>query len=432
MKNRHVRILSIVLILALTIGMGNAFAVSEFSDEEIILRIPPVQPEISLFAIYEKSKDYAYTEMEFSALPLFNLTGKGVKVGVIDSGISFHNDLAGKIVESKSFATDISTEDAASGNGHGTSVAAIIAGQGKVGVGAAGIAPDAEIVNVRILEPDGTANMSVLVDAVDYCVQAGCDVINMSLGTEQEIQYDYTYYTVLVNLHAAIERAVSAGCIVIAAAGNQGKINMETDFVSYPAGFDNVIGVGATAEGKIHFSSSQKNSSVFVSAPGKNIYTATALSQTGYGYVSGTSFAAPIVSGIAALIKEANPNATHEDVRKILKATSVDLGATGYDYKFGNGLINGKNLAKYLRNSDIYAYFNEKGQAVCANLGAEKNISGYTAVYSGERNTSITETPFSLKYMEDKAIDLPSGGTVKQFFWEQNALTPICTHLVRQ
>lgn len=413
--------------------MGNAFAVPLNPDDDIIVGITPVVPRISLFATGSYSKDWAYTETEFSALPLFNLTGKGVRVGIIDSGISPHRDIPqSKIIAEKSFVDgeESITEDFAN---HGTSVAALIVGHGEIGQGAKGIAPGSEIVNVRILGSDGTADMSTLSLAVDYCTELGCDVINMSLGTQAPLSHDYTYYSALVNLYNSIQRAVDAGCIVVAAAGNKGSSGLEEDFVSYPAGFDNVIGVSGTQKGFSHNGSAQKNKSVFISAPGKQIFTAGNGSESSYYYVSGTSFASPIVAGFAALIKEAYPDATLNDVKAILKATATDLGDTGYDFKYGHGFINGKNLAKHLRNSDFYAYFNEKGQAVCANLGEEKKISAYTAVYSGARNTSVIETPFSLKYMEEKAIDLPENSNIKQFFWYQGvALNPVCSHLVRQ
>ena len=419
-------------MLCLVFGTGNAFAASENTDG-LVVKIEPAVPFVSLFMAQPVSPDWAYTETEFEALPLFNLTGKGVRVGIIDSGISPHNDIPKEnIVAEKSFIEgeeDI-TEDHTN---HGTSVAALIVGSNEAGVGAKGFAPEAEIVNARIINSDGLVELSEIANAIDYCVEQGCDVINMSFGTSNTGIEDYTTFPTLVDWHNAIQRAISAGCIVIAAAGNYADERDERDFLVYPAALPDVIAVGGTKEGYLHNENSQKNESVFVSAPGKYIFTATAISESSCHYVSGTSFAAPIVSGLAALIKEAYPDATQNQVKAILKAIAIDIGDAGYDYKFGNGYVNGKNLAKYLRNSDFYAYFNENGQAVCANLGDEKNISGYTAVYSGGRNTSVTETPFLLAGMQKKTIDLPESGTVKQFFWYQGvALNPVCSHLVRQ
>ena len=418
------------IIFILLSAVNPCYAESSTLSGDVKIEFEPGIPAFSLMSEVAITKDWAYEQTEFSALPLFNLTGKGVRVGIIDSGVSPHQDIPSeKIVAQKSFATDNNDViDGVSSGGHGTSVAALIVGSGKIGEGAKGIAPDAELVNVRIINSDGSIPTSAVADAIDYCVEMECDVINMSFGTMNEIA-DYTKVSTIMKWNDSIQNAISKGCIVIAAAGNYGVAGSERDFVVYPAGLPNVIGVGATtAEGTIN-AFSQKNESVFVAAPGKRVYTAVNTSETSYAYVSGTSFAAPIVSGIAALIKEAYPDATQKDVRDILTKTVTDFGADGYDYSFGHGVINGKNLAKNLRNSDFYAYFDKDGKAFAANIGDDREVLSYIATYSGGRNTDVSDASFSLDSMTRKELEAPENVSIKRFFWLADNLFPLCAHL---
>jgi len=433
LKLSLIRIISLILILTFLSGMGNGFAVSaSMIYDDLIVKFSPLPTPVMLMsASNEVSYDWHYDGIEYPALPLFNLTGKGMRIGVIDSGISPHKDIPeSKIVARKSFADSEITEDVYTGIGHGTAVAAILIGQGEIGEGVRGIAPDAEIVNARIINENLTGSMRDAADAVVYCVEQGCDIINLSFGTQEPLEYDYTAYTVLMELYDAIAWAVENGCIVVAAAGNAGDAEAEEDFISYPAGFDNVICVGATAFSENSAWFTQKNASVDFCAPGEAFRVASKTSESSYAIGSGTSFSAPIVSGIAALIKEANPNATQTDVINILKATVKDVGTSGYDFGTGYGLVNGKNLAKKLRNSDFYAYLDKDGKAYAANIGEDRDVLSFAAEYSGGRNNSITDLSFFLESMKRKELDLPESNA-KMFFWADDSLTPLCGNLQR-
>lgn len=243
-------------------------------------------------------------------------TGKGVKVGIIDSGLSTATgDIARSRVEAgpnRNGSIGDSTTDV---EGHGTFVAGIIGAAKDNGVGIAGVAPECNFYIVKA--------MSEMVQAVYDCVEAGCQVINMSMGSPADKD----------GLYAAIKAANDAGVIVVASVGNEGDSN-KPDQYNYPAAYDSVIGVGCVDQNLNVSVFSNKNDSVFVVAPGEKVASLSLLP----GVVStmdGTSFSAPYVAGMAALLKQMNPNMNVEEFKEILIATSRDLGQE-WD---GNGLI---------------------------------------------------------------------------------------------
>ena len=172
--------------------------------------------------------------------------------------------------------------------------------------------------------------------AINKAIELDCDIINMSLGgyiSNEETIKEFK------NL---IDKAVSNGIIIVAAVGNGGTE------INYPAGFDNVIGVGAINENISVSSTSQFNETVFVTAPGENILS---LSNTNsVESDTGTSFATPQVTAIIALIKQLCPNYTINDIKSLLMETSDDLGVSGYDIYYGYGLINLENILADLSN----------------------------------------------------------------------------------
>ncbi len=243
-------------------------------------------------------------------------TGKGVKVGIIDCGLSTATgDIARSRVEAGPNYTGSIGDSATDIEGHGTFVAGIIGAAKDNRVGIAGVAPECSFYIVKAL-----SDMS---RAVLDCVKAGCQVINMSMGT--------TYSDGA--LKSAIEAAEAAGVIVVASVGNEG----DTRF-NYPAAYPSVIGVGGVDQNLNVCDFSNKNDSVFVVAPGEQVASLSLLP----GIVStmdGTSFSAPYVTGLAALLRQMNPAMTSAEFQEILAATSKDLGEAGYDTAAGNGLI---------------------------------------------------------------------------------------------
>lgn len=151
-------------------------------------------------------------------------------------------------------------------------------------------------------------------------------VINMSFGT-------YSAYDSIAN---SVAYAVSKGKVLVASAGNEGSTSNGGKYV-YPASYDGVISVAATDSSDGHPSFSQYNDKVDISAPGSSVYTTTR--NGSYGTASGTSFAAPIVAGAAALLMSIDDSLTASDVEILLKDTALDLGSPGKDNYFGYGRI---------------------------------------------------------------------------------------------
>lgn len=244
------------------------------------------------------------------------LTGKGTKVGVIDSGVSTHPDLI--VLGGQSFVdyTNSYTDD----NGHGTHVSGIISAENNE-IGVAGVAPDSDIFALKALDQDGSGYLSDIIEAIDWSITNQMDVINMSLGTK----------TASSALESAVNTAYQNGILVVAAAGN------ESTSVSYPAKYSSVIAVSATDENNKLAYFSNFGPEVEVSAPGTNIISTS--SQGDYENMSGTSMATPFVAGQLALLKELNPTDTAIQLREELHKNILDLGAAGKDELFGYGLM---------------------------------------------------------------------------------------------
>ncbi|MGC5054245.1 type VII secretion-associated serine protease mycosin [Micromonospora sp. DT48] len=263
-------------------------------------------------------------------------TGAGVRVAVIDSGTdSNHPQLTGRVT------TGFDVLHGAPGGdvdcvSHGTAVASIIAARRQDGVGFHGLAPDVTIVPIRVSERnanDGpgaggdTVTGARFAQAIRRAVDDGADVINMSV----------TLYRPDQDVEQAIRYAVEKDVVLVAAAGNQHQDGARPDPVPYPAAYDGVIGVGAIDQYGARIRQSQVGPYVDISAPGGAVVAATRL--IGHNTYDGTSFAAPMVSATAALIRAAEPNLSARAVTKRILATADP--ARGDAYRgYGNGVVN--------------------------------------------------------------------------------------------
>jgi subtilisin family serine protease len=266
-------------------------------------------------------------------------TGAGVLVAVIDSGVELtHPDLVQNLYVNAGEIPDNNIDDDGNGyvddvqgydfvendnrpndaNGHGTHVAGTVAAA-RNSFGATGIAPNAKILPVRVLDADGSGDTSDVAAGIRYAAALGADIINLSLGGG---------YSRAIEL--AIDYARSLGSLVIAASGNE-----SASIPSFPARFSasdsNVISVGAyTSSGSLaRFSNDVGNSnSIQVDAPGSGIFS-TYLGGS-YATLSGTSMASPHVAGLAALILSSNPNLTSSQLRDLLTTGTIGR-VTGSD-----------------------------------------------------------------------------------------------------
>ncbi|HEX9096734.1 MAG TPA: S8 family peptidase [Candidatus Dormibacteraeota bacterium] len=279
--------------------------------------------------------------------PLAPLTGRGIGIAVIDSGIASHPDLGSRVIMSQNFNPNVNGSDDA--YGHGTAVAGIIAGSGTASLGQyIGVAPQANLISLRVNDGTGGAPTSAIMNAILWAVinrnTYNIRVINLSLQASVQESYSTS------PIDAAVEYAWLKGLVVVVAAGNSGP----NSALYAPANDPYVITVGATDDQGTTATSDDMLagfSSYGVTqdgvtkpdlvAPGKRIITTLATNSTfalnypsfavGSQYIklSGTSVAAPVVSGVAALYIESNPTVRPGQLKGVLLATANRLGFAG-------------------------------------------------------------------------------------------------------
>lgn len=244
--------------------------------------------------------------------------GKGVTVAVVDSGVDFSRQLVGRVT-----AYDFTGTGLADCVGHGTAVAAIIAASDirARGVPFEGVAPAATILSVKVSNEDTTSRI-LLAEGIRYAVLRGAQVINVSITSPSTPA-----------LRSAVEFALRSNVVIVAAGGNDGTATGTGPF--YPASYPGVLSVGAVDSSGALAAFSDRKSHVMVTAPGVNV---TSAFPGGYQQdsLSGTSYAAPFVSGLAALVRSRYPWLSARQVVARIEATAD--GGTGPGT--GNGLIN--------------------------------------------------------------------------------------------
>ena len=300
--------------------------------------------------------------------------GQGVVVAVIDTGVAYENygpyvqapDLNKTFVAPKNFVdpTGHPNDD----NGHGTHIAGTIAQDTNNGLATAGIAFQASIMPIKILDWAGNGTITALNDAIYYAVDNGARVINLSLGIANT-GYPHAsgdVCTEIVGLNAALQYAYDRNVVVVAAAGNEG-----VNLVNCPAAYPTVISVGATRYDGQRAYYSNGGDALDIVAPGGDmlvdqngdgepdgILQVSFCNDPGVMFDSwvgdnislygvfctamhhGTSMAVPHVTGAVALMLGENPLLTPDSVRFYLQSTARDYGAVGWDPSYGWGLLN--------------------------------------------------------------------------------------------
>lgn len=248
-----------------------------------------------------------------------------VLVAVIDTGAALHKDFCGNVLHSLGKDYVHPGRLALDDHGHGTHVTGIIAAcaNNHEGiVGAAGFAP-VDVVPFKVLDREGTGGDFEIAKAVNDAVSMGADVINLSLAGKGKT----------LVLEQAVQNALQHHVVVVAAAGNWGISLQDV----YPASYPGVIAVAAVDEHNQIASYSDYGWKLDISAPGDNILSTFINNE--YRTLSGTSMAAPFVSGVAALLKATDPRLDDIQIRKRLFESAEDIQEKGYDIHSGYGVV---------------------------------------------------------------------------------------------
>ncbi|WP_223180363.1 type VII secretion-associated serine protease mycosin [Streptomyces griseicoloratus] len=266
--------------------------------------------------------------------------GKGVSVAVIDTGVDVKNPQLTDAVDAAKGKNYLPSKNAKGekierGNaqgttdtvGHGTRVAGIIAARPAKGTGFVGLAPEATIIPVKQNDAEGNGTAATLAASIRYAVEAGADVINISQDTANAVEPD-------PSLKAAVDYALGRQVVVVASAGNDGLGGNVK--VTYPASYDGVLAVASSDRNNERASFSQSGEFVGVAAPGVDMISTV----PGNGHCSdnGTSFSAPYVAAVAALLKAKYPKWTARQIVAQIEQTA-ERSIPGHDRLVGWGVI---------------------------------------------------------------------------------------------
>ncbi len=336
-------------------------------------------------------------------------TGAGVVVAVLDTGVAYEDygiyrqapDFTGTtFVAGHDFINDDSHPN--DDDSHGTHVAGTIAQSTSNGLGVAGVAFDASIMPVKVLDAGGSGTAFTVASGIHFAAENGADVINMSLGWPWWRGRMYDPGPVV---HNAVSDAYNNGVTIVAAAGNDRK-----NQVAYPAAYEECIAVGATQYDEALAPYTNRGTALDLTAPGGNLnldqnndgYRDGVLQQTfdpntkdpsdfGYWFFHGTSMATPHVAGVAALVIAAGVSGP-DNVRNVLQSTAEDHGAAGWDSEYGWGIV------------DAFA--------ALASIGPPNNppVADAGGPYSGTEDTAIS--------FDGSGSDDPDSGDTLTYAWD--------------
>lgn len=295
----------------------------EWAEPNFISKVPEADPyEIGAWGGYDPTpyhQQYAATAINLKWVQEM-WRGAGVTVAILDTGVQLDHPVLAPHLAPDSW--DFVDEDALpaeeangwdddgdgyvdSAFGHGTHVAGIVNL----------VAPEAQLLILRVLDDEGRGNLFDVSQAIIYAVDHGAQVINMSMGAA-----DTSYV-----LQTALDYATAFGVVVVAAAGN-----LDSTVPQYPAALPDVIGVAALDENRQKASFSSYGEWVDIAAPGVGIYSTYPVS--GYGWWSGTSMATPFVAGQVALVRQAAPELFRSQVMSQVLDTALNVDALNPDY----------------------------------------------------------------------------------------------------
>ncbi|MHA1250671.1 MAG: S8 family serine peptidase [Candidatus Helarchaeota archaeon] len=315
-----------------------------------------------------KGEDWDKLEVQYNR----TINGSGIVVAILDTGIDItHPDLSGSVVFSKSFVENNSSP--VDDNGHGTHIAGIIAGRGRVNAYVKGVAPGVKLLNYKVLDYNNRGYESWIISAIEWAVENGSDIINLSLAANETGDG-------MDPLSQMIDWAISQGVIVCCASGNI----HEKYSISKCGTSDLAITVGVSTKYDTIWSNTGGGPTLDlrlkpdILAPGVNILSC----KLGGGYIemSGSSQATAHISGVCALIKQIHPEWTVREVKKALLNGALDLGGEFYYQGAGRvrciESINATIIATPIINVRILKYNIKQNFSVnITNLGQARLIN---------------------------------------------------------
>ncbi|MBD0711042.1 MULTISPECIES: type VII secretion-associated serine protease mycosin [unclassified Streptomyces] len=268
--------------------------------------------------------------------------GKGVRVAVIDTGVDDVNPQLKTAVDAKAGKDFLKpdkenpglgderrgkTDGTVDQVGHGTKVAGIIAARPRQGTGFVGLAPEATIIPIRQNDEKNSGKSDTMAQAIDWAVRQKADVVNISQDTTQPLGPDSA-------MAKSVAAAIKAGVVVVASAGNDGMDGTLKD--TYPAAFPGVLAVASSDRNNERAAFSQSGTFVGVAAPGVDIVST--VPGGGQCVDNGTSFSAPYVAGVAALLRAKYPRWSVAQIVTRIEQTAV-RSVNGRDNHVGWGVV---------------------------------------------------------------------------------------------
>ena len=385
------------------------------------------------------------------------LTGEGVLVGVIDTGVNFHKDIAnslwdgGEEYPNHGYNTFENSHNVTDGFNHGTHCAGIICGDGTSGT-QIGVAPDATIICVKVMDDAGSGNANSVCSGIEFAIEHGADVLNMSLG------FPNASNSTREALRQTYENALEANVAIVTAVGNDGMLNLtfpvpnsvrvpggcpppwlHPDQQANPGGLSACIAVGAvnssnnvadfSSRGPFTWQTTAYEDYPYlpgreiglirpdVCAPGVNIVSCSNKNSGGYASMDGTSQATPCVTGVICLMLQKKSHLTPAQICEALETTATKLSETKSN-ETGSGCVNAflalEEIDKYEDttgiNDNLMADFNVYPNPVKDRLYIETSTQIQSIeVYDVYGRLQVTKTPSHQGDLSVDVSDLNSG-----------------------
>ncbi|MCA1010740.1 S8 family serine peptidase [Halobacillus halophilus] len=314
----------------------------------------------------EYSGQYQYDDMNMEKAWNVTRGSSDTTVAVLDTGVyKYHEDLQGTVLPGYDFVNNDANPD--DNHGHGTHIAGLIAANFN-DMGIAGLAPDTKILPVKVGDYEGKFSDSDVLAGIYYAIDKGVDVINMSFGAYHQSDAE----------ERALWEAYNEGIVLVAAASNDGIRD-----ASYPASYFPVISVAATERSGYRAAFSNYGTWVDLTAPG--VYLTSTSYMGGYSSMSGTSFSAPLVAGLAAMIKGENPDWNPGEIEWAMEKHAQTPNASRWDEAYGYGIPDAYevvtsqavDLSDDVSNNQGSSFHLEKGEPKRENLDTPNDSDWY-------------------------------------------------------